>query len=185
MRRQRPSMPYRLLLDAAQAEEARQRLATAQARQRQVRLRATGLDGVDPAQDETDREVEAAQAALDDCYETLTLRALVPADLEELIGQHPPTEAQLAAAKTARAEARQRAEEPPPWPSWNDDTFRPALLEATVDGDMTVADWAGFLARNVSTGEARDLWRSALQVNQQPRQADGVVLPKGLMGILS
>lgn len=175
--RQRPTVRYPLLVDADGAEHAQQALLQAQARARQVRL--SGGDATD-----ADRQVDEAQQALAACYETIVLRALPlsgDVTVETLIAAHPPTAKQMEQAKAERDLARQRGEPIPDWPSWNPDTYKPALLAATAEGDMSADDWREFLAGNVSEGEDRGLWRACLAVNSTERAADPLVLPKGWM----
>lgn len=203
--RQRPSLPYRLLVDPDGVAVAQQAIERAQQVLRQTRLAVAEAGLAEQAQqqagDETERvaaqasvaEAEAereaaanalaaAQAALEGCYETILLRALPltgEVTVESLIAEHPPTPDQMAKAKREREEARRLGDPVPPWPSWNDDTFRPALLAATADGDMTAEDWSTMLGDRMSTGEVRGLWAACMAVNLLGRAADPVVLPKG------
>lgn len=183
--RARPSLSYRLLVDAEGAERAQLALSRARSADRQVRLAERGEDASEAAA----RGVTEAEAELSACYEAIRLRALPLAGavtVEALIKAHPPTPAQLAAARAEREEAQQRGEAPPDWPMWDDDTFRPALLAASAaDAGMSADDWTTFLAEHVSVGEALGLWHACLSINQQQRIADPVVLPKGSMGILN
>lgn len=175
--RPRPSLPYRILVAPDEVDEARQALAKAQEDARQVRLKA-GRDS--PAAKRAAKPVSDAEAAVDACYETIVLRALPPERIEELEAEHPPTAEQMEKAKAEREQAQQRGEQLPDWPSWNDDTYWPALLaECATEAGMTADDWAGFLAENVSTGEAAGIKQAALAVNRLERVADPLVLPKG------
>lgn len=180
--RQRPTLAHRVLVDADAVTAAREALAKAQREHRPVMLKSGSGS---PAAKVALRKVEAAEAAVDACYETIMLRALPPRRIEELADQHPPTPEQMAKLKAERDKAQQRSEQPPDWPSWNEDTFWPALLAESVDGDMSVEDWAQFLAGNVSDGEGRSLKQAALAVNHQERVADPLVLPKGLTQMIS
>lgn len=175
--RPRPAAPYPVLVDPDRAERAKARLATAQAAMRQVVLR--GDRATKEEHDQAAAEQAAAEKDLGGCYETVMLQALKPADVEDLIAAHPPTADQLAKAKQEREQARQRGDQPPDWPAWNDASFRPALLEASADSDMTAADWADLLSNSMSVGEVRALWAACLRVNLADRMADPVVLPKG------
>ncbi|MEU8264482.1 hypothetical protein AB0C02_28150 [Micromonospora sp. NPDC048999] len=173
--RSRPSLPYPLLVDPDGAARARERLERAQVVARQARL--TGRD-----QDAAEAELVAAGEELAGCYETIVLRALPmrgEVTVEKLIAAHPPTQKQMAQAKTDRDEAQQRGEKPPDWPSWDDDTYRPALLAATAESDMTADDWTDMLAERMSTGEVAGLWAACLAINSSARATDAVVLPKG------
>jgi hypothetical protein len=157
--RERPSLPFRLLVD--DPSEAVAALEQAQAIRRQVVIR----DEPDLLElEQADAAVQAAQEAVDGCYVTVVLRALRPADYEALQAAHPPT-------------AEQAMKDPPE--IWNPDTFRPALLAACAAGDMTEADWANFLEEHTSQGERQGLYVAALAVNERVRAADPLVLPKG------
>lgn len=186
--RPRPSIGYPLLVvDQADLARAQAELAAAKADQRQVVLAAKSAKPT-AASRRADQRVTDAQAAVDRCYETIVLTALPTAGevtAEKLAAAHPPTDAQMAKAAKDRAEAAQRGEPPPPWPAWDDDTFRPALLAACCGNGMTAADWATFLAGHVSDGEAGGLWRACLAVNERERVADPLVIPKGSTAMLS
>lgn len=180
--RPRPTLPYRILVDTERVEAARTALAQAQQDARQVRMR----DGSSEAQQKAAQQrVTEAEAEVDACYEIITLRALPPRRVEELEAAHPPTDEQVAKVRNERELAQQRGEQPPDWPSYNDDTLYPQLLAESVDGDMTADDWTVFLAENVSDAERRGLQIAALQVNRQERVADPAVLPKDWMSMLN
>ncbi|WFE45302.1 hypothetical protein [Verrucosispora sp. WMMD1129] len=174
--RSRPKLPYRILVDEDGADRARQRLDVANAAARQARLADRGVA-------EALAEVEAAQAELDGCYETIVLRALPltgKVTVETLTAEHPPTPEQMAAGKKAREDARAAGDPVPPWPAWNDDTFRPALLSASApDAGMSAEDWSEMLGSRMSAGEVRGLWAACLAINLTGRAAEPVVLPKG------
>lgn len=106
-------------------------------------------------------KVDKAQKKLDAHYETLKLHAIPSVEMEALITKHPP---------------KRDSED-----SWNVETFRPALIAACVEGDMTEQDWAEFLAK-APLGEVRELFTAALRVND--RSPDPSV-GKDLMGILN
>lgn len=181
--RQRPTITHRVLVDADAAAEARKALGEAQARYRQVVLK----HGRDSGEAQSlQPEVDAAAAAVDACYEPIVLRALPPPRVAELEAEHPPTPEQVSKVQQERQRAQQRGEDLPDWPSWNDDTFYPVLLsECAVESDMTVQDWADFLAENVSIAEAAALKDAVLAVNAKERIADSLVIPKGLTQIIS
>jgi hypothetical protein len=185
--RPRPSIGYPLqVVDQQTLTAAQQELGAAQADLRQVILSDKPKTSV--VRRKADQRVAAAQAALDLCYETITLTALPTAGeltAETLAAAHPPTDAQMAKARQERQEAAQRGEAPPPWPVWNDDTFRPALLAACCTNGMTAEDWAAFLGQHVSTGEANGIWLACLAINQRERVADPLVIPKGSTQMLS
>lgn len=111
------------------------------------------------------RRVEAAQAAIDDCYTPLIVRALPPAEMEALLAEHP-------AADEQHGVPFHRA------------TFVPALLARCVFDDpeatepaMTEPEWAEEFAKGSgSLGELGALFSACWQVNDRspdPR------LPKG------
>lgn len=102
---------------------------------------------------EVDTRVVAAQAAVDRCFEQLTVNALPPADMEALVAAHPPTPAQ-----------RQQD----PSVAWNETTFRPAILAACVQGDLTEDDWAELITKGVFTlGEVKALVNAVMVVNDR------------------
>lgn len=107
---------------------------------------------------EPQAKVDAAEAKLEECYETLKITALKPAEMEALIDAHPPTK------KQEEAEA-----------IWNVDTFRPALFAACIDGDMTEKDWTSFCeSGQVTAGELVDLFRTVTDLNlRAPSSAVG------------
>ena len=103
--------------------------------------------------------VVAARSAVDACYERVTLTALPPAALEELIAAHPPPAA-LRGQKV-----------------FNPVTFIPALLAVSVDSDVTEDDWAEFYATGaMTTGEVADLFEAVWTLNHRAPDPN---LPKG------
>ncbi|MFI2663738.1 hypothetical protein [Micromonospora carbonacea] len=174
-----PSVSYRLLVDQDGAAAAQEALAVAQRHLRQVTLADRSPEDVAAAH----ARVDAAARAVDACYETIVLTALPlvgEVTTESLIAAHPPTDAQMAAAKTDRDKARHAGEEVPPWPAWNDATFRPALLAASAQtAGMSEQDWAVMLGERMSAGEVRGLWAACVAINLTGRAAEPVVLPKG------
>lgn len=114
-----------------------------------LRIAENREDGVAKAK----AAVTKAEAKVDEHYETLKLKALPPSEMEALIDAHPPTK-----------EQRNKDVDAP----WNTDTFRPALLAACVEGDMTEGDWTEFCSSGgASLGEVRDLFQKALSVNDR------------------
>lgn len=116
----------------------------------------------------TKAAVGRAQKKFDACFEHLTIRALRPRDYDDLIEEHPPTEEQLAAAT-----------DPLDTPQWNRETFRPALLAACIEGDMTAEDWAEWLEESSSRGEGQKLFIVTLALNEAERLPESAMLPKG------
>lgn len=182
MGRPRPSAPYRLLVDQAGAEAAQAELAKVVTETRQVLLREPAGSAKHKA---AEKRRETARAAVDACYQSITVTAMPPEELEELASEHPPTVEQMAKVKAERDAAKQRGEQLPDWPQYNEVTFFPALLAACTDIGMTADDWSTFLRKNVSDGERRGLKITALNVQYQERNADPLVLPKGSTGMLS
>jgi hypothetical protein len=156
-------LPYTLRVD--DPAKARAALEAAQREARQVLLGKHGRDSDEYR--EADKAVMAAQAKVDACYETVVITALHPADYEAAKAAHPPTPEQLAVGE----------DEIPP--DVNVDTFVPAVLAAGTDAGMSDQDWATFLAEHCSDGERQELRALVLAVNERPRAAEPVVLPKG------
>ncbi|MGW2022022.1 hypothetical protein [Streptomyces decoyicus] len=134
--------------------ELRQRYDEAEEAARRSRFVAEANPGDELAERqaaEADTARDQALHALDAASEFLFFRALPRPVLEELIGQHPPTE--------------QQAEE---GAIFNADTFPAALVAAaSVDG-MSRAE-AEELLNGWSTPDANDLWDAAWQIQQESR----------------
>lgn len=152
--RQRPQETFPLRMEFGPESEAAERefnaavLELASARER-------GLPDVGALQ----RRVDAAREKRESFYEFLVVRAMAPAEFEDLVSQHPATEEQHAKAK---------AEDRPHKPIWNPDTFIPALLAASIDSDMSGEDWAELTSKGpVAAGEVGALFNAALQVNDR------------------
>src|SRR5690606_23309892 len=88
--RQRPTLPYRLLVDPDGVADARVELAAAQAELRQAQMRKAAASTVRAAE----AKVRRAEAKVDACYETIMLRAVSPVRMEQLAAEHPATEEQ-------------------------------------------------------------------------------------------
>lgn len=125
-------------------------------------LRAKGDDRLDP--ETVAAALAAARAALAaQPIEVFTVRCLPANEWEMLVAEHPPT-------------AEQRSQG---W-QWDVETFRPALLAATVstaegENDLDVLDWQQ-LARdgNIAIGELDLLFVAAVQLNtRQPQVSTG------------
>lgn len=122
----------------------------------QATLAAAQADG-DP-----DR-VKAATAAVGACYEPVVLTALHPAQMETLLGKHPPTDEQR-----ERSKREQKTQ-----PMFNPDTFVPALLAASIESDMTEDDWAEYTTTGAMTaGEVADLFSKAWELNYRVPDVD-------------
>jgi hypothetical protein len=106
-------------------------------------------DGAAQAVADAEARLAAARAAVEACYEPVTLTALLPADFEALVAlpEHAPRE-----GKDEK---------------WNGETFPRACFMACVDtsGDMSAEDWAAFATENVSAGERESLRLAAISLN--------------------
>lgn len=170
MARPRPSISYPMRV--ADPAQARLQLEKVQQQVRQVVLRH---DKDTPEYAAAQQRLADAQAEVDACYETVVLTAMHPAAYEQLKAEHPPTAEQLAQAQTDG--------DPPP--DVDVATFVPAVLAAGCDNGMSAEDWAAFLAENCAEGERQELRAVALAVNERPRLAEQMVLPKGSTMTLS
>lgn len=183
--RSRPSTSYRLLVDAAGIEAARKTLERVERQTRQTLLREeSGSDAYKRAE----KQLAAAQSAVDACYETIWLTALPMSGevtWEKLVSAHPPTAEQIERTRKERDEARARGEDQPPWPQWDEETFYPAALAACCDNGMSADDWREFLDQHVSGGELAGLQLALIEVNAKERVADPVAVPFGLRQMLS
>jgi hypothetical protein len=162
--RPRPSLPYPILVD--DPSDARRNLERVERTARQVMLRH---DEGTKAHKAARAELDAAQQAVDGCYQWVILQAMPPAEYEQLKAEHPPTEAQLGAAKQA-------GELPP---DCDTAAFVPEVLAASTDVGMSAQDWAALLDQNMSDGERQELRVVVLGLNERSRFAEPVVLPKG------
>jgi hypothetical protein len=97
-----------------------------------------------------------AEAALSACLEPLSVTALPGGDYEALVAAHPPRKGDDG--------------------DWHPETFRPALMEACIEGDMTAEDWSQWL-KEAPTGVSDALWLDVLAVNVRPPEL--AVTPKG------
>lgn len=165
--RERPTAVYPLQI--ADPTDATKALEAAQKSHRRSVLQN---DPQTPEYKKTKRAVAAAEKKLRECFEEIRFRALPPAIYEALISAHPPTKEQLDAAKPGEE------------PVWDVETFRPALISACVEGDMSESDWAEALTQRLSKGEVQALFVTALTVNEQVR-GPGDVIPKGYGGMLN
>ncbi|MFE3216118.1 hypothetical protein [Streptomyces antimycoticus] len=149
-RRPRPQNRLRVCDDTG----LRQRYEEAE----QVARRSRFVAEANPGDELAERQVADADAArdqalsaLDAASEFLTFRALPRPVLEELIGQHPPTE--------------QQAEE---GAIFNADTF-PAALVAAASVDGMSREEAEELLNGWSTPDANALWDAAWHIQQESR----------------
>jgi hypothetical protein len=152
--RARPVGKARLLIDHEAADTAER--AVRQARNElQIVLLATSEDErVQPLRDRLD----AAQAALDACYELIVCTGLPEVEYEALLGAHPPREGN-------------DDDE-----TWNSDTFPRACFLACAPPDGGVAEWEEFLATQTNEAERIILYNAAIKANVR---APDPSVPKG------
>ena len=107
-------------------------------------------------------QVEGLREQVEACYEHLTVKALPAHELEELLGEHPPTEDQ------AREE---------PDLTFNRDTFFPALLAACVVDSEDAEGWRELMdSGDLAVAEINSLIGTAMRLNDR---SPSVVLGKG------
>lgn len=119
-------------------------------------LRVAELHAVDPVA--ARERVEQAKTALDPFLERLTVAPLAADRYEELVGEHPPTDAQRSQRQT-----------------WNTVSFVPALLAACIGQDlpederMTEKDWAEWAstASASASGELVTLFNACIRANDR------------------
>ena len=150
--RQRPTAVHHLLMDDDTAARAALALAN-----QEWELSTLRTDTTDDEVAAAKQAREAAQAAVDACYEPITMRAMPPTTFELLAAQHP--------ARKDKPDER-----------WNNDTFPRALFLMSVVGDMTNEEWVTFLDEQCSQGERTALGMAALNVNARWPSGD---IPKG------
>jgi hypothetical protein len=142
--RKRPTVNYQLaVMDDADAvaelAAAKEALATA-------RLRVD--EGAEQATADAEAHLAEARAAVEACYEPVTLTALPPVEFEALI------------AKPEYA-ARDGKDE-----RWNAETFPRACFLSCVTGDDLSADeWLEFVDGSLSQGEREALFLAAVGLN--------------------
>lgn len=114
-----------------------------------------------------EERITLAREAVAACYEDVVIVALPPADMEALIGQHPPTQEQRSRNGI-----------------FNPATFVPALLAACVESDVTEDDWREYTstAGPMTAGEVTALFNAAWDLNYRIPDPD---LGKGLTTIRS
>jgi hypothetical protein len=141
--RKRPSIDYQLPITDAAAAVAE--LEAAKAAFDTAQFRAD--EGAEQAVADAQARLDAAHTAVQDCYEAVTLTALLPAAFEELVAAHP---------------AREGRDE-----KWNAATFPQACFLACVDtsGDMSAEDWDTFATENLAAGEREAMYLTAVAIN--------------------
>lgn len=150
--RKLPSVPYYLAVE--DDTEAREELAAAKEALEVAQLRDD--DRADQAATDAQARLEKARKAVEACYESITLTAMVPAEFEALVAkpEHLP---------------RDGHDE-----RWNADTFPPAAFLASVStDDLTADEWAEFTSSHLSQGERTHLFMTAVGLNA--RWPDGAI----------
>jgi type II secretory pathway pseudopilin PulG len=149
LKKERPTVDFPI-----QVKDATKAQAKLTALQNQLRM----LQSAGKETGEVEKQLKSAVRAVKRCYKTLKLRALTPAEFEDLVYLHPPTPEQVEGKNIDDV------------PLWNEDVFRPALISRTViNAGMNEDDWAEVLP-NLNDGEYRLLWSTVLSLNTLPRQ---------------
>lgn len=136
--RQRPYTTYLLRVD--DTTDAERALVAARKTHARAQARHSG-DSPEAAEvAEAKTALDAAQAALDGCYEQLVLTAMRSDEYELLLAAHPPR-------KGVKDDEQVH---------YNTETFPPALLAECVGGDLTPEEWQEALT-DCSYGEKQEL----------------------------
>lgn len=158
--RERPTATYPCrVAPVEETREAEQGLAAA--RKVALSVKAEDKDAARKAK----RLLDKAEKRRDACYEPIVLRALPPADFEALGDTYPD------APEGAPDEVRRA----------HDEEYLHGVFLASVEGDLTEAEWTEFVQQNLSTGERNDLYNLAIAVNGRVRALDPGT-PKGSTG---
>jgi hypothetical protein len=142
--RKRPTADYQLAVvddtDAvAELAAAKEALDTARFR---------GDDSAEDAVAAAEARLAAARAAVEACYEPVTLTAMPPVEFEALV------------AKPENQPRDGRDER------WNADSFpRACFLACVADDEMSGDDWAEFVDGSLSQGEREALFMTAVGLN--------------------
>lgn len=142
--RRRPTTVYQLAVEddkaaIAEVTAAKDDLNTA-------RFRSD--DAAEQAVADAEERLAAARAALEACYEPVTLTALPPAEFEALIAKPEYV-------------ARDGKDE-----RWNVDAFPRACFLACVDtSDLSAEEWTEFVDGSLSQGEREAIFLAAVSVN--------------------
>lgn len=96
---------------------------------------------------EAEARLEKSRAAVEACYEPVTLTALPPKEFEALVAE--PEHA-----------AREGKDE-----RWNGDTFPRACFLACAPDDLTPQEWEEFVDSSLSQGERESLFLAAVRIN--------------------
>lgn len=155
LRRKPPSVVHHLRAVEPQIERAA-RGAVLVARERRDMAEFSLSDDQATQLAQAQADLDTANAALADCYEPVTIRALPPAEYEALIARHP---------------AREGEDEP-----YDPATFGPELFYACVQGELTRQQWQEEIVPQLSQAEWLELLGAALTVNARFTGGD---IPKG------
>lgn len=139
--RERPSVPYRLPVANLAGPVRALELAAQAWRVTLLRTDEGAAEAVAAAR----AVFDAAQEALDACYEEINMRALAPDDFELLVGEHPPREEDDG--------------------KYNPETFPLAVFLACAPADLPEKEWVEFLKSNVSSVEREELLELGIHVN--------------------
>ena len=125
------------------------------------RLGLAEFAGEEKAIEEARAALKAAQDAVRKAGVVVTLVSVGRVRFQAIIDEHPP-------AKSAVEKAKAAGE---PVPSWDPDSFFPALLAATADSDLTEEQWQAevFESDAWNDNEVQELREKALLVNQATR----------------
>lgn len=158
--RERPTATYPCrVAPVEETQEAEQGLAAA--RKVALSVKADDKDATRKAK----RLLTQAEKRRDACYEPIVLRALPPAEFEALGDTYPEAD-----EKDSEEVRRQRDEE-----------YLHGVFLASVEGDLTEAEWTEFVQQHLSTGERNDLYNIAIAINGRVRALDPGT-PKGSTG---
>lgn len=105
------------------------------------------------------------RAASDEVCETFTFRAIGQARYDELLREHPPTEAQFSQWREQVSASPAMALALPP-PSYDSETFDPALVAVCcVDPRLTEDEWEEFRRDSLNGGQWAEIVDNAIAVN--------------------
>lgn len=161
---------YRYLVD--DPTEATQELADA--RLAELRARST------PQHEAALERVQAAQRAVDACYDVVVLRALAPSVHQQFVQEWADRDAE----HDELVQAAEKAEQDPPArpePTWDADSLEVRFLAACdLDSDHTAGWWAEEFSGDEWTLTERDeLLGLCYAVNMPRRSYDAGLLGKG------
>ncbi len=167
---------YDLVLDdPTEAEEA---FTAAKSALRLMTLKHDDPD--EPARAAAQAVYDAALEGLRAHVQRITFEAIPLHEWEQILADHPPTDAQLAKHAAEVEKAKAADDKPPAAPEWDPVGLIPALFAACVvdDDPLSEAEWAEILAPggDWQETEKREAFGACLTAIMQPRS---VTLPKG------